>query len=367
MTRNEFMKVCGILGVSLPFQALISSCGKEEKFEVNFDGKVIVIGAGAGGLSAGYLLQKLNIDFEILEASSVYGGRMKINPNFTDFPIPLGAEWLETKPNIFSEIVNDASVSVNIQTHLDAPDRKFINSSWFNFYEEYITPSILNKITFQTVVDSINYSGNQVTINTQNGQYVADKVIVSVPLKILQDGDITFTPNLPLEKVNAINNTRIWEGFKAFFEFNNKFYQEEYAFNISPSTDGQKIYYNAALGQNTNKHILGLFAVGTPALDYINLSGNILRDYILSELDSIYANQASSSYIKHLSQNWNDEPFIKSGYMSDYADWQEVKKLGQSVANKIYFAGGAYTDGEDWVSVHTAAQSAKDAVRKLVK
>ena len=39
---------------------------------------------------------------------------MKVNTNFTDFPIPLGAEWLETSTAIFKEIVNDSSTPVNI-------------------------------------------------------------------------------------------------------------------------------------------------------------------------------------------------------------------------------------------------------------
>lgn len=64
-------------------------------------------------------------------------------------------------------------------------------------------------------------------------------------------------------------------------------------------------------------------------------------------------------------QNWNNEPYIKGAYMTEFADWRTVRELGKSVSNKLYFAGGAYTDGEDWVSVHTAAQSAQKAVLEM--
>lgn len=357
--------MCGILGISIPLQASLISCTKEDSSENTFSGKVIIIGAGAGGLSAGYLLQQQGIDFEILEASSIYGGRMRINTNFADFPIPLGAEWLETGSSIFQEIVNDSSLSVNIETISDDPDRKFVNSSWFNFFEEYIVPSISNNINYNSIVQSINYAGDQIVITTQDGAKIADKVIVSVPLKILQEGNINFIPSLPKGKQDAINDTTIWEGFKAFFEFSEKFYNDEFEFEIIPASDGEKIYYNAAFGQNTTKNIIGLFVVGKPALDYMSLSNNQLKDFILNELDSIYSNQATPNYINHISQNWNDEPFIKGGYMTDNADWRVVKKLGKSVANKIYFAGGAYTNGEDWVSVHNAAQSAKAAIQEI--
>ncbi len=387
MTRNRFIKICGVLGVSIPLQASLSSCEKEDIDTPNFSGKVLIIGAGAGGLSSGYLLQQQGIEFEILEASSNYGGRMKINTDFADFPIPLGAEWLHSDTNVFQKMVNDSAIEVKVNTvgynsetdtnghwkdgeltvgELDDSDIKFINYSWFNFFEEYILPSIIDHISYNTIVQSIDYSGEQVLVHTQNGQHTADKVIVSVPLKILQDGDISFEPTLPQDKVDAIEDTLVWGGFKAFIEFSEKFYDTQIDVEISPASDGEKLYYDAAYGQNTSKHILGLFAVGKPAMDYIALSENELKDFMLSELDEIYPNQASPNYVKHISQNWNNEPFIKGGYMTSHADWRTVRELGKSVADKIYFAGGAYTDGEDWVAVHTIAQSAKDAVQEII-
>ena len=367
MNRKEFIKLCGLLGVALPFELSLNACGEEEEPITPFKGRVVIIGAGAGGLSAGYLLQQQGSDFHILEASAVHGGRMKINTDFADFPIPLGAEWVETGTDIFEEIVNNPSVEVKIETIPDNPDRKFVSHSWYGFFEEYIVPSIADKITYRTIVQSIDYSGDEVIVRTQNGEYNADKVIVSVPLKILQEGDITFTPGLPQSKLDAISGTIIWEGFKAFFEFSEKFYDDEYVYPISPSTDGEKIYYNAALGQPTSKNILGLFTVGKPAAQFGALSDEALKNKVLDELDERYAGQAGAGYIRHIAQNWQDEPFIRSGYMTDHADWRQVRELGKPVAGKVYFAGGPYTDGEDWVSVHAAARSARKAVGELGK
>ncbi|MFZ4102729.1 MAG: NAD(P)-binding protein, partial [Sphingobacterium thalpophilum] len=109
MTRKEFINISGLFGIGLPFQSMFLSCKKNDDLSAPFSGKVLVIGAGAGGLSAGYFLKQQGTDFEIIEASSAYGGRMRINTNFADFPIPLGAEWLETSTSIFQEIVNDSS------------------------------------------------------------------------------------------------------------------------------------------------------------------------------------------------------------------------------------------------------------------
>lgn len=363
MTRKEFIKIFGLLGVTLPLQNILISCDKNEELAEPFSGKVIIIGAGAGGLSTGYLLKQQGIDFQILEASSAYGGRMKINTDFADFPIPLGAEWLETNPNVLQDIINEPSVMIDIQTVSDDLDFKFIDYSWFNFFTDYIVPSISPHISYNTIVQSIDYSGSQITVNTQNGPFTADKVVISVPLKVLKDKDILFTPTLPQSKADALNDSKIWEGFKAFFEFSTNFYGE--GIEISSDSNGEKIYYDASFGQKTTKNIIGLLAVGTPALDYIHLSESQLKDFILNELDGLYFNQASTNYIGHITQNWTKEPFIKGGYLTDYADWKTVKELGKPISNKLYFAGSEYTDGEDWVSVHTAAQSAKKVVHEI--
>lgn len=365
MNRKEFLKMCAILGIGIPAQAGLSGCGKEDPTKATFNGKVVIVGAGPGGMAAGYLLHQYGIDFEILEASSQVGGRIKINTGFADFPIPLGAEWIESEVSVLSQIVNDSSVDVNVKTVADKPDFKFVNSSWFGFFETYILPSIKDKIKFNEVVTSVDYSSEKVNVSTSTSNFQADKVIVSVPLKVLQDGDIEFTPSLPQAKATAIKKVEVWEGFKAFFEFGEAFYGEGHEFAINPKTDGEKIYYNAAYGQQSSKNILGLFVVGKPAQQFISKSDEDVKKMVLAELDGLFNNKATTNYIKHMVQDWNNEPYIKGGYLSDYADWKTVRTLGEAIENKVFFAGGAYTDGEDWVSVHVAAKSAKTAVETI--
>ena len=98
----------------------------------------------------------------------------------------------------------------------------------------------------------------------------------------------------------------------------------------------------------------------------LNKSKEEIKSIILSELDNLFDNKATSNYMNHITQDWNNEPFIKGGYLTDHADWKMVRELGKSVNDKVYFAEGAYTDGEDWVSVHVAASSAKAAVDAIV-
>jgi monoamine oxidase len=82
----------------------------------NYQGKVIIIGAGASGLAAAKILQRNNIDYLILEASNRYGGRLKENKTLADFPIDLGAEWIHHLPTVLNRLKGKSGDQVNEET-----------------------------------------------------------------------------------------------------------------------------------------------------------------------------------------------------------------------------------------------------------
>ena len=98
-------------------------------------------------------------------------------------------------------------------------------------------------------------------------------------------------------------------------------------------------------GQNTEKHILGLFAVGRAARDSLSLQGEDLRRYILGELDVMFSNKATPHYIKHIVQDWSRESYIRGAYLRDHESWRAAATLSEPVAGRSIFAGDAYTSG----------------------
>ncbi|MBQ4810600.1 FAD-dependent oxidoreductase [Pseudoalteromonas luteoviolacea] len=370
----------------MPVQPFLSACTNKQGVKNDNTHPVVIIGAGAAGLISGYLLKQQGVSVKILEAASNFGGRMKRTTDFADFPIPLGAEWIHVKPNILSEIVNDDSVNIDVKVEKYNPDidyalyegekisieqiemnkeSKFVNSTWFDFFEQYIVPSVEKHIIYGAVVEKIDYLADEIKIETFDKIYLASRVVLTVPVKVLQQNKLTFIPELPKSKQDAINSVKVWSGFKAFIEFSDKFYPALIGFN--PTTnDGEKLYYDATYGQNSNQHILGLFAVGNESLSYLRLTDEERVKYILHELDKIFDGKASAHYVKHIFQNWDIEPHINGAYIRDNEDWTAVKKLGESVDGRLFFAGDAYTDGEDWSAVHNAVHSAKRAVQAIM-
>lgn len=108
MERRNFLKLSSFVavgGLLMPAE-LFSSCRREVLFEdIPFNGNVIIIGAGAAGLYAGYLLQSKGINFQILEASGNHGGRMGKLTGFADYPIDTGAQWLHGRNNLLGDLI----------------------------------------------------------------------------------------------------------------------------------------------------------------------------------------------------------------------------------------------------------------------
>lgn len=127
MKRRDFLKttfLASVGGILIP-SSFLSSCRKDTLFaDKTFTGKVLIIGSGAAGLYAGYILKKKGISFQILEASSVHGGRLAKLEGFADFPIDLGAEWMHGR----NSILGDLAVRSGTQISIDNSEEKF----WFN-------------------------------------------------------------------------------------------------------------------------------------------------------------------------------------------------------------------------------------------
>jgi monoamine oxidase len=379
MTRRDFLAMSALLG--------LGTLASPNMLRAKSPSNVIIIGAGAAGLTAGYRLKQHGINFQILEASGAIGGRMKQNRGFADFPLPMGAEWLHAQSRVLKTIVANQSVPVAVKTvgykrddiyafwDGDAltqsglageTDRKFVNSSWLDFFESYIVPAVKDQINLKSVVRKIDMSGSRTRVQTHSGhEYSADAVIVTVPLKMLQERRISFVPPLPQRKITAIDAATFWDGYKAFLDFEEPFYPAYTELKVSPETAGQHGFYDAAFGQNTRRNILGVFAVGSAARLYSGQSKAAVTRRILQQLDEIFEGRATPRFRKIITQDWSNERYVGGAYVQDHENWKRVRQLGSSVGSHLHFAGEAYTDGEDWGSVHNAALAAKAVVDQL--
>jgi hypothetical protein len=199
---------------------------------------VVIVGAGAAGLLAGYALSFVGMEkIQILEARSEFGGRTRQLDNFVDtVPLDLGAEWIHVQPNVLQRLVlpfNDdnnnnlapqtpTTIRYQPQTigvHINNKvmhrnwfrwfyaETKFYNTTWWSYLADFIVqPYLQDKIQRNSAVQLIDYTyPNKIRLVTTTGdEYYADTVIVAAPVKILQNqASITFDPPVPTWKQDA--------------------------------------------------------------------------------------------------------------------------------------------------------------------
>ena len=355
------------------------------KADGSFNGKVLIIGAGAAGLFAGYELARQGIDFEIIEATSVYGGRVKQLNGFADFPVSLGAEWIHSDEPLkfLNELVDDPKNPVNVDvipfdprntaewdgTELislpfsddEALEYKFKRTSWHGFLTRYIAPHIQDKIIYNSPVSSIDYSGERVYVVTPDKTFEGDRVLVTVSMGVLKANLIEFEPALPQKKINAIANYKFMPGLKAFIKFSQRFYHDAVYYDTE-DTD-EKLFFDIAFRKDSQDHVYSFFFVGENAGEYTDLpDNNAIFEKVMAQLDLIYEGKASQYYEKHYVQNWSKAPYTLGAYTDDDSS-QRRKAVFEPLDNKVFFAGEALSSDS---TVDGAAMSALSALEKLL-
>ncbi len=381
MKRREFVKKSSISALALSlFPSLLQSCSSGEDIGLFYSGKVLIIGAGASGMMAGYTLSKYGVEYEIIEANDNYGGRVKKTDTFVNFPLDLGAEWLHDTPDALGRLINDSTNNGTVQMLSYQPESirlykndklkdidlgshfyreyKFKNTTWYDFFEDFIVPSIQDKLVLNEQITEIDYSNSKISVQSNSGKvYTADKVILTVPVPIVQKGMIDFNPSLPESVINRFNSIDYPPGIKVFIKFKEKFYPD---ICLIGSTSADKIYFDGAFKKGATDNLCTLFYVSESANELTDFTDAEIFEKVMVELDKIFDGQATVNYIDHMIQNWSNEPFILGSYShSNTGPLENVEK-------KIYFAGEAFS--EDLSStVHGAGFSGVDMANLILK
>ena len=228
---------------------------------------------------------------------------------------------------------------------------------------------VLPKIKLNAVIRRIDYSGDRVTLeDTQGQKYQVDKLIITVPLAILQANDISFIPALPTSKSEAINKIGMGAGLKIFLAFNKRFWTADtgsiYGTGQVPE------FQTTSRGRSTQSNILTAFVNGTRAENLSSKGGGAVQT-VVQELDAMYGRGvASGSLTNAYVMDWRKEPFIKGAYSYPIVGGGGLatrQELSSSLARKIYFAGEATHYGGHSGTVHGAIETGQRAVDELFR
>jgi len=422
-----------------PPTALVAASAQEKRRKVS----VVVVGAGAAGLTAAHTLRKQSnnvrddnnngaggggddrdfppfFDVKILEASQVFGGRIRKDTTLADYPVDLGASFVFNPSKSLKIIKGDDDVGDIRTFNLSAqqsrtmyrfydddneggtrPKRRedisnstesdnsvlFVNYSWYDFFADHIVPTgatsgsgkeedsifeygcQVNVVDYTTTNNAADDEKNGgVRVACRDGRaFVVDYVVVTVPLSVLKDGDIDFRPDLP-DSIVANHRAEMWNGFKILFEFAEKFYADYFEWAVN---DGECHFWDYSAAQTkTSKQILSGYIMGDAAVPFENLDESEIVKKVLEKLDGAFDGQATVNYVNHVLVNWQKEPFIRGTYSNIYPRVPNGSKGGPRIVGdgRIFIAGEAFPipfKQNAWV--HSAAFSGKKAALEIIK
>ncbi len=213
-----------------------------------------------------------------------------------------------------------------------------------------------------TVVKHINWGGPGVTVETNRGSIQADRVVITVSTGVLGAQDITFTPELPVNKQEAIAALPLgcYNSFAMLYE-------QEWPFDSDTPdridySNGDDINFAFKLRCSGWPYIYCAVA-GRQARWLERQPAEVSRDLMMTALTDTFGNDFKNKIIKFRSSAWGGDPYIKGAYSASKPGFSHMRKvLAEPIAERLYFAGEA-TSIDSFCTAHGARQSGADAVR----
>lgn len=242
-------------------------------------------------------------------------------------------------------------------------DFQLQNSTLFQFIQAALPEALRACIRCDTQILQVDHSRTGVKLYDQKGKvYEADKVLLTVPISILQQNKIHFTPELPSEKRANFQAIGMDKGLKMFIKFSQPFYP----FGV---VNGKNAGYYIDATKNgfvPRQGLLTSLVMGKKAEAYYD-NPEKMQHAVLQELDGYYAGQASKYVEGFLFQDWGHEPFIEGVYSYAKPGMGTQRLIAQlPLGNKVFFAGEAFNDAGNNGTVHGAIQTAAHAVRQMM-
>ena len=241
------------------------------------------------------------------------------------------------------------------------------NRSMWSLFESAFPEAIAKVKLNEPVSDILIKDGELIVKTIYDAEYSAQKVLITVPISILQQSFITFNPPLPQSKLEAINAIKMDVGSKFILRFSAPFWEE----NTGSILGGLLIpeYWVSSAGKNSANPTLTAFVMGDRAAYFQGMADSQIQTELLDELSSLFPTQNPTELCTGIRvQRWADEPFIRGAYSYPSPQSTGMREvLAEPVGNRLFFAGEACNVNGHIATVHGAMESAYLACKSMMK
>jgi len=257
------------------------------------------------------------------------------------------------------DLANPAKVSVKYLSN-EWNNEDFDNfrvDAGYHALMEYLAGGI--NVETAAVVKEINW-GAGVTVTTADGQnYHGDKVIITVPLGVLQHGGLKFTPAID-DYMNAASHIGFGSVIKIVLVFKERCWKPDTGFIFG------KAKVPTWWTQSPNEEaILTGWLGGPPAEEFKQVSEEVILKTALDTLSEFFQRELPELVSYHI-LNWVDDPETLGSYSYDTPKTDEARKLlNTPIEQTIFFAGEALYDGNHPGTVEAALITGIDVAKKI--
>ncbi|XP_016113073.1 lysine-specific histone demethylase 1B [Sinocyclocheilus grahami] len=205
-------------------------------------------------------------------------------------------------------------------------------------------------IRLNTAVQHVDYSGEGVTVTSRCGsRWSAQKVLVTVPLALLQKNIIGFSPPLPDRKLKAIHSLGAGVIEKVALQFPTRFWDSkiqgaDYFGHIPPCPEKRglfSVFYDMC--PQGDECVLMTVVTGEALSLLRDLQDSQVVDLCMSVLRELFQEQEVPDPLRFLVTRWSRDPWAQMSYsfVKTGGSGEAYDIIAEDVQGKLFFAGEA--------------------------
>jgi monoamine oxidase len=243
---------------------------------------------------------------------------------------------------------------------MPSTDNWFIASGMGNFVAQFAAGL---PIRYSTEVTNVDRSGSGVKVSTAAGTISAKAVIITASTAVLASGRPNFSPALPAEYTEAINNLPMGAVGKVGFQFDQDVFggltgTTSIVSIQPPAPDLLAAMFAKFFGSNECYIVLG----GGAFREVEQAGEGAMTDLATQVVGGILGSDAVSHIVRTDTHSWLNDPWAMGAYSSaKIGHFSARKQLQEPIEGKVFFAGEAVAL-EAAGSMHGAWLTAEAAV-----